>query len=88
MSQVASRVFEFTFTIDVPGEFTVETADRLYEAGCDDATFGTSNGVHFGTFHREADSLGDAIGSAVKDVERAGLSVARVEIERVMRPTA
>ena len=88
MSQVASRVFEFMCTIEIPGEFTIEMADRLYEAGCDDATFGTSNGVHFGTFHREADSLGDAIGSAVRDVERAGLSVARIEIERTPRPTA
>ena len=80
MSQVATRVYDFTCTLEGPDEFTVELADRLYEAGCDDATFGTSNGVHFGTFHREAESLGDAIGSAVKDVERAGFTVARVDV--------
>ncbi len=80
MSQVASRVFDFTLILDTPGEFTVEMADRLYEAGCDDATFGTINGTHFGRFHREAGCLGDAIGSAVKDVERAGLKVAGIDV--------
>jgi hypothetical protein len=83
MSQVASRVYDFTLTLTGPDEFTAGMADRLYEVGCDDASFGTSNGVHFGTFHREAGSLGDAIGSAVKDVERAGvgLTVARVDVD-------
>lgn len=81
MSQVAVRVFEFTLTLQVPDEFSTELADRLYEAGCDDATFGTSNSVHFGHFHREAGSLGDAVGSAIKDVEGAGLFVARVDVD-------
>ena len=85
MSQVATRVHDFTLTLEGPDEFTVELADRLYEAGCDDATFGTSNGVHFGAFHREAESLGDAVGSAIKAVERAGFSVARVEVDAESR---
>jgi hypothetical protein len=33
-----------------------------------------------GGSHAWADSLGDAIGSAVKDVMRAGYTVARVEV--------
>jgi hypothetical protein len=82
MSRVATRVFDFTLTLTGPDEFTVALADRLFEAGCDDASFGTTNGVHFGTFHREADSLGDAIGSAVKAAERAGFAVARVDVGR------
>jgi hypothetical protein len=32
-------------------------------------------------FDRKAESLGDAIGSAVKDIEKAGFKVARVEVE-------
>ncbi len=80
MSQVATRVYDFTITLEGIDEFTVELADRLYESWCGDASFGTSNGVHFGTFHREAESLGDAIGGAIKGVERAGLAVARVDI--------
>ena len=82
MSQVATRVYHFTLTLEGPDEFTDELADFLYEAGCDDASFGTSNGVHFGTFHRDSESLGDAIGSAVKAVERAGFAVARVDVGR------
>lgn len=83
MSQVASRVFDFTLTLEGPDEFTVEMADALYEAGCDDATFGTSNGVHFGTFHREAGSLDEAVASAKAAVEQArvGLIVAGVEVD-------
>jgi hypothetical protein len=81
MSQVATQVYEFTITLTGPGEFTAELADRLYEAGCDDASFGTSNGVHYGTFHREAASLADALASAVRAVEAVGFKVARVDVE-------
>jgi hypothetical protein len=81
MSQVATRAFDFALILAGVDEFTVELADRLYEAGCDDATFGTSNGVHFGRFRREAGSLGEAVGSAIRDVERAGFTVARVDMD-------
>jgi hypothetical protein len=81
MSQVATRTFNFTLILAGVDDFTVELADRLYEAGCDDATFGTSNGVHFGRFSREAGSLGEAVGSAIGNVERAGLAVARVDVD-------
>lgn len=80
MSQIATRVYDFRLTLGGPDEFTVERANALHEGGCDDASFGTSNGVHFGTFHREADSLGEAIGSAIKAVERAGFAVVRVDV--------
>ncbi len=85
MSQVGSRVFDFTLTLEGPDEFTVEMADALYEAGCDDASFGTSNGVHYGTFHREAPSYDEAIAAARADIERAGVGfrVVRVEAEDV-----
>ena len=81
MSQVATKMFEFTLTLTGPEEFTVEAANRLYELGCDDASFGTSNGVHFGTFHREAESLADAVGPAIRAVETVGFTVARFEVE-------
>ncbi len=82
MSQVATRVFDFTLILTGPDEFTVEMADALYETGCDDASFGTSNGEHFGIFHREAESLGKAIGSAVEAVEHVGFAVVRVEVDQ------
>ena len=81
MSQVASRVYDFTFTLVGVDELTVEVADVLYEAGCDDASPHSEGPTVYLDFHREAKSLGDAIGSAVKDVERAGFTVARVDID-------
>jgi hypothetical protein len=63
-------------------EFTDAKADALYEAGCDDGTLVSRCGVASVGFAREAESLGDAIGSAVKDVEKAGFKVAKVEIEQ------
>jgi hypothetical protein len=53
----------------------------LIEAGCDDASLWSEGETVCLEFSRAAQSLGDAIGSAVKDVMRAGLTVARVEVE-------
>ena len=81
MSQVATRIFDFTCTLEGEIDLTADLADALYESGCDDASPHSDGRTIFLDFHREAMSLGDAIGSAVKNVERAGFSVARVEVE-------
>jgi hypothetical protein len=62
-------------------ELTNELQGRLIEAGCDDASIWSEGETVCVEFSRAAQSLGDAIGSAVKDVMRAGLAVARVEVE-------
>lgn len=74
---------KYVFSLILPGplELTEDLADRLFEAGCDDATPGTCNGVFSIDFHREADSLEAAIRSAIANVESAGYRVARVEME-------
>jgi hypothetical protein len=73
----------YTFTLILAGVdvLTPEMGDALFEAGCDDGTSSSSNGVVSVDFGREAESLGKAIGSAINDVERAGHKVARVEVE-------
>jgi hypothetical protein len=81
MSEIATRVYDFTLTLAGVDELTVEVADALYETGCDDASLHSAGTTIYLDFHREASSLGDAIGSAVKAVEAAGFSVARVEME-------
>ena len=55
--------------------------DRLFEAGCDDATFGTRGGTPFAEFDREAPSFVKAVISAMSDLENAipGLTVMRIE---------
>lgn len=72
---------EYEFVLVVDG--TVDDDDvigRLYDAGCDDATFGSVDGVGFGEFEREADTFADAVSSAIRDVESVeGIEVRRVE---------
>jgi hypothetical protein len=74
------KVYTFTLILSGATELTVEIANALYEAGCDDAGVGSCEGALTVDFDREAESLGDAIGSAVKDVERAGFAVAQVVV--------
>jgi hypothetical protein len=79
------RTYSFSVILAGPIEVTEQIANDLYEAGCDDAGVGSVDGVLTVDFEREAESLGDAIGTAVKDVERAGFVVARVEIDGIRR---
>ena len=74
--------WEFTLILQDVAEMTDSLANALYDAGCDDATVGSSNGVARVSFSREATTLQDAIQSAVRDVRQAGCEIARVEIER------
>jgi hypothetical protein len=52
---------------------------RFFDAGCDDATISFQKGHIIADFAREADSLEDAISSAVEAVSKAGATVDRVE---------
>lgn len=57
---------------------------RMMASGLDAAGLsgiGSCGGVFSLSFDREAESLGDAIGSAVADVVRAGCSVSRVDVD-------
>lgn len=72
---------EHQFTLVIAGDLeSQEVLDALFEAGCDDATFGTVDHVGYGDFVREAPSLGEAVRSAIEQVETvSGLRVHRVE---------
>jgi hypothetical protein len=78
--------YEFTLIFKGAWELTEEMAEQLYEAGCDDGTPGTCNGVFSIDFHRVADSLEAAIRSAIANVKTAGYAVERVEIEADTMP--
>lgn len=73
--------YEFTLILRDYRELTPEVADALYEAGCDDGTPGTCDGVLSIDFHREGDALEAAIKSAIADLHTAGYSVSRVEMD-------
>ena len=76
-----TRTHAFTLILAGASELTEEMAEALFEAGCDDATPSSRDGVVSVAFDREAGSLGDAIGSAIEAVRGAGYRVARVEVD-------
>jgi hypothetical protein len=73
--------YEFSLILS-DAEVTDEGADKLYETGCDDASILTRDGITRLQFDRDATNLDEALASAIQSVERAGLTVSRVEIER------
>jgi len=76
------REYDFTLVLsDDIRDFTDDQVDALYDAGCDDATIAQRYGRVFVTFSREAESLTEAIISAINDIRRAniGAEVMRVD---------
>lgn len=73
--------YDFTLVLRGSPELTEELADRLFAAGCDDGTPGSCCGVAVIDFHRESESLEAALRSALAQVNAAGESVERVQIE-------
>ena len=76
----AMRTYRFTVILAEVDVMTEAMADDLYEAGCSDGSPFSGNGMAAVGFDREAVSLEEAIRSAARDVEKAGLTVARVEM--------
>ena len=67
-----------TLIVDGPVLQDGAIIDRLFEAGCDDAATGRSDGIQYVDFDREAASLDEAVLSAIRDVEHIdGVSVVR-----------
>ena len=72
-------IHHFTLIVDGVDLQHESVVDSLFEAGCDDALVGSTDGVQFIDFDREAASLDDAVLSAVADVERVpGAQVVRM----------
>jgi len=68
---MAKQEFEFTLILSGVRELTPDVLDAFYEAGCDDALIGMCDGVAYAEFCREADSLSQAMLSAIGNVEAA-----------------
>lgn len=80
-SNMAKQEFEFTLILSGVPDLTVEVLDAFFEAGCDDALIGTRDGVAYADFCREADSFRQAVLSAIRDVESAGVGAKVDHIE-------
>jgi hypothetical protein len=63
--------YRFTLTIDGADVLSDAAQDALHEAGCNDATFGSSQGIHTAEFDREAADFSEAVASAIKAIEVA-----------------
>jgi hypothetical protein len=72
-------VYDFQLVLGNVSAMSEEIADVLFEAGCDDGTPFSSQGVAGIGFSREAISLEEAVRSAIADVSKAGFAIARVE---------
>jgi hypothetical protein len=73
------------FMLKLNREITDEEADALYEAGCGDAGIETGPLGTVADFSREAPSLAEAIGSAVRDIEKVpGLRAVGVQCDNMV----
>jgi hypothetical protein len=75
------QTYTFTVILADQTEMTEELAEALAAAGCDDGLAGSSGGIASVIFDREAESLEEAVRSAIADVEKAGCRAAWVKIE-------
>ena len=74
--------FSFTVTIEGADVMAEDAQEALFEAGCDDATFGGSGGVQTAEFDREAADFAEAVASAIKAVESAVPGARVVNVHR------
>ena len=73
--------YRFAVILDGLTEISDDLAEALFEAGCDDGSPWSSEGVAAVGFDREAESFEQAVRSAIADVQKGGGHVAWVKIE-------
>lgn len=73
----------YTFTLILAGPDPTEPGvfSALEANGCDDALFGVAGGVVFADFDREGATIGDAVLSAIRDVETAVPELLTLRVE-------
>jgi hypothetical protein len=79
-TRLTPKTYHFTLYLSIASDLTDELQGELLKAGCDDASLWSEGETVFLEFSREAESLGDAVESAIKDVERTGCAVTRLEV--------
>jgi hypothetical protein len=67
------ETYNFTLIISPPAVDQEAAADKLYGGGCGDAMFSVSGGVYEVQFDREANSIQEAVLTAISDVNQAGI---------------
>lgn len=77
---------KYSFTVVATGVDydTDDFVDRLFEAGCGDATVSVQKGAIILDFNRDDRSFAHALRSAIADVESAGARVVHVEPDHLV----
>jgi len=73
------KTFEFCIIASGVDPEAEDFGDRFYDAGCDDALVAFQKGHTIIDFAREAETLAEAIASAVDNVCAAGATIDRIE---------
>ncbi len=74
------KTYEFVLRLAEDPRDLLEWSNALYDAGGDDSSPGETDGQAFAKFHRDAETLEQAIRSARETVQAAGLRVVQCEI--------
>lgn len=74
-------IWRFTIRLKDTDALSDDQMEALFANGCTDAVPASSCGEAWIDFDREANTLEEAMRSAVHDVRQNGLKVARVEVE-------
>ena len=88
MATTAVKSYSFVLVLAGVTELTVELSDLIYGSGIDDALVHSAGPIVMVDFDREEESLGHAVGSAIRSVEKAGLKVARIIVDETGQETA
>ena len=75
------KQYDFTFTIAGLDEATEELANAIYDAGGDDSLVGSSDGMVFVDFMRQADSFDAAVESAMRVIQAAGYRIGEFRMD-------
>ena len=78
------KTHEFTIVASGLDPKVKDFEDRFFDAGCGDATISFQKGAIVLEFGRRASNFVKALGSAIRDVERAGAKVERVEPDHLV----
>lgn len=87
-AQISEREFDFALIVGGVSDLTQEVEDALFEAGCDDATLSIQYGRLYLEFSRRAQSLEEAIVSAIQDVQKAGIGAQILQVDECNLVTA
>ena len=82
------REYDFALVIEGVADLNDDVMNKLFNAGCDDATFSVRYGLIFAEFSRDADSYSQALLTAISDVRAAdvGAEVLRVNTCDLVTP--